>query len=166
MKLILSPTKTMAGAHAPKTKSRPAFEAEARGLIRQLSSLSMEELKGLYKTSDALTRKTRDQIHGFERAEETPALLAFRGEAFKTLAPEEFSAGDMAFANAHLRIFSGLYGILAPLDAIRPYRLDFTTPLKVEGRGLTAFWKEGINAYFREWTAPGEELVNTSADFY
>ncbi len=166
MKFILSPTKTMAGADVPPAQSRPAFEAEAGALIRELAPLSVAEVGILYKTSEALTRKTRDQIHGFETAPETAALTAFRGEAFKTLAPENFSPRDLAFANAHLRIFSGLYGILAPLDAIRPYRLDFTTPLKVEGKGLAAFWKERINSYFREWMAPGEALVNLASDEY
>ena len=146
--------------------SAPLFQDRARELIRELSTLSLDEIQTLYKTSDSLTAKTREQIQNFDAAPETPALFAFRGEAFKTLDADSLPPDAVAFANEHLLIFSGLYGLVRPLDGIRPYRLDFNTPLKVAGRGLKAVWKADLNARMAKVLAPGETLVNLASAEY
>ena len=166
MKLILSPTKTMTPAHSRAAMPRPTFESAARELIRQLSTLDFNGLKALYKASDALIQKSRDQIHGFDDAQAGPALFVFRGEAFKTLDAPSLSPEEISFAAAHVRIFSGLYGILSPLDAVKPYRLDFNTPLKINDQGMKAFWQERINLYFDQLLAPDEPLLNLASQEY
>ena len=168
MKLVLSPTKTMAGS-APDlggTPDLPVFEREAAALNRQLARMGQQEIRALFKTSEALTLKILSQIKDFETAPPVPALFAFRGEAFKTLDPETFSEQDLAFARQHLRIFSGLYGILGPMDGIRPYRLDAATPLPQGKKSLKAFWKERLAPWFREFLGPDEPLLNLASEEY
>ena len=168
MKLILSPTKTMA-FDIPETgvaQSTPPFESEAMDLNRELAKIDREKIQALFKTSDALTQKTLDQIRGFDRAASAPALFVFRGEAFKTLNPQDLSREDLTFASEHLWILSGLYGILTPMDGVRPYRLDLTTPLKPEGKSLTAFWKKRVVPWAGERLSPEEPILNLASDEY
>lgn len=165
MKLILSPTKTMAGRPEGSWESgRPGFEHEAGLLIRELKHLDPKGLKKLFKTSDALTGKVYDMVQGFGDARSCPALFAFYGEAFKTLGAKDFSPKELKFAQAHLRIFSGLYGVVSPLDEIRPYRLDFNTPLKINGSSLKVFWKKRLIPYFEALMAADEPLINLASD--
>jgi cytoplasmic iron level regulating protein YaaA (DUF328/UPF0246 family) len=162
MKLLVSPTKTMAfdqiPAHLPLEMSRPRFEQEAHILNQELKRLDFSALKKLFKTSDGLTRKTQDQIQDFESSAPGPALFVFQGEAFKTMNPRRFDPDQLGFANKVLQIFSGLYGILRPMDGIKPYRLDFNTPLHVDSRGMKQFWQEKISACF-EATPPKKEII-------
>lgn len=169
MKLILSPTKTMEMG-APDLRGlsagHPEFEAEALDLVRVLAPLDPAALEKLFKTSQALTLKVQEMISGFDSAPACPALFAFRGEAFKTLAPETFNREQLTFAQESLRILSGLYGTLRPLDRVKPYRLDVSTPLKPGGTSLKAFWKKRLIPCFQELLAPGECLVNLASDEY
>lgn len=168
MKLILSPTKTMIGEPTGigGKLGIPFFEQNARALNRQLAKLSELEIRSLFKTGDALTQKTLEQIRIFKTASPAPALFAFRGEAFKTLNSDSFSAEDLAFAQTHLRILSGLYGILSPMDGIRPYRLDAATPLKQGKKSLRMFWKEKLGPWFLDFLAPDEVLLNLASEEY
>lgn len=168
MKLILSPTKTMAFdlLETGTAVRRPPFESEAMNLNRQLARLEREQIQTLYKTSDALTQKTLEQIRNFDAADSGPALFVFRGEAFKTLDPKSFSREDLAFAQDHLRILSGLYGILTPMDGIRPYRLDLNTPLKPGKQSLTAFWKKRVVPWVEAELAPSEPILNLASEEY
>ena len=169
MKLVLSPTKTMDTENIPVPDlppGNPAFEGEAVRLVRALSTLDRDGLKQLFKTSDALTQNVHGMIRGFDAAKPGPAMYTFRGEAFKTLAPVDFTGDQIAYAASHLRIFSGLYGVLAPLDRIKPYRLDFNTPLKIDGKGLKPFWKPKLIPYFEHLMEPGEALINLASGEY
>ncbi len=167
MKLILSPTKTMEMGSPDLfglSTGHPVFQKEAVQLIQALSHLDQADLKKLFKTSDALTLKVSKMIAGFKDAVSCPALFAFKGEAFKTLSPDDFTKNQLQFASNHLKIFSGLYGILSPLDNIRPYRLDFNTPLKLDGVGMKPFWKQRLIPFFESLLAPGEYLLNLASD--
>ena len=166
MKLILSPTKTMVLPGAEHPLTTPAFDAEAADLILKLQALDMNGLAALFKTSEALTQKTREQIASFGETSRGPAIFSFRGDAFKSLGAEDFSPSDLAFAQRHLAIFSGLYGVLSPFDGIRPYRLDFNTPLKVDGGSLKAFWKKRLVPWFQNFLAPGEPLLDLASREY
>ena len=172
MKLILSPTKTMGavfkgiGASKNLALDHPKFEAEAQTLVQAMAPLDQATLKKLFKTSDALTQKTYDMIREFGTAKETPAMFAFRGDAFKTLDPDSFTHEHVMFAQEHLRIFSGLYGVVCPLDRIKPYRLDFNTPLKIDNKGLKPFWKKKLISYFETFLKPDETLLNLASGEY
>jgi len=165
MKLILSPTKTM-GVQAPGqwAANMPEFQQEATRLNRKLASLDPDGLKKLFKTSDALTLKVREMIQKFGDAPSCPAILAFRGEAFKTLSPEAFTKEQIRYAHENLKIFSGLYGVVSPSDRVKPYRLDFNTPLKIDGNSLRMFWKARLIPYFETLLNPGEPLINLASD--
>ena len=167
MKLILSPTKTMAADPAEITeKLDPLFDQEATAINRQLARLSPQKIQSLFKTSDVLTHKILEQIRNFDRSPTVPALFAFKGEAFKTLDPDRFTEEDLCFTQAHLRIFSGLYGILSPMDGIRPYRLDAATPLKQGKKSLKMFWKEKLVPYFLDFLSSDEILLNLASGEY
>ncbi len=170
MKLILSPTKTMDITAFPASEKltfgRPKFEQEAGLLNRELAAMDRASLKKLFKTGDALTQKVHEGVHDFAEALSGPAMFVFRGEAFKTLGPEDFTREEIRFAHENLRIFSGLYGVVCPLDRIKPYRLDFNTPLKINGKSLKAFWKTRIIPCFETLLEPGESLINLASDEY
>lgn len=170
MKILVSPTKTMAFDKTPADlalkMSPPGFETEAGILNRQLQTLDFKRLKQLFKTSDRLTEKTLAQIQNFGRAVPEPALFVFQGEAFKTMNPRQFNPDQLAFANASLHIFSGLYGVLRPMDGIRPYRLDFSTPLRVGAKGLKRFWQERIIPFFEQRVQKDEVILNLASEEY
>ena len=170
MKILVSPTKTMAFDIIPASQqmeiSRPRFEREAGLLNQELKALDFGALKKLFKTSDALTQKTRDQIHDFTLAVPGPALFAFQGEAFKTMAPRQFDPDQLAFANETLKIFSGLYGVLRPMDGIKPYRLDFNTPLGKGSKGLKLFWQKKVITCLENQTQKGEVMLNLASEEY
>ncbi|HCY85824.1 MAG TPA: hypothetical protein DHV36_11880 [Desulfobacteraceae bacterium] len=174
MKFILSPTKTMeiplpgAGSDAVNeiALSAPAFEPEANRLMGDLSALDLAAVGKLFKTGEALTRKTREQILKFSSADTGPSLFAFRGEAFKSLSPEGFDSGHLALAQSRMRIMSGLYGVLRPLDRIKPYRLDVSNALKVDGQTLKAFWRSRLLPYFENFLDPEEPLINLASGEY
>jgi len=166
MRLILSPTKTMDVPKTGMATGVPPFEPEAGALNKKLACLDRDGIQALYKTSSALTDKTLEQIREFDGAPAGPALFVFRGEAFKTLDPQGLSQKDIDFAQDHLWILSGLYGILAPMDGIRPYRLDLNTPLKPGGKSLTAFWKKRVVSWAGTMLAPGEPILNLASEEY
>lgn len=170
MKILVSPTKTMAFDKIPASlhmgMSWPRFEREADLLNQELKALDFGALKNLFKTSDKLTQKTWDQIHDFTLAVPGPALFAFQGEAFKTMNPRQFDPGQLAFANETLKIFSGLYGVLRPMDGIKPYRLDFNTPLPKRSKTLKLFWREKVSAYFEAQTQKDEVILNLASQEY
>lgn len=170
MKLILSPTKTM--VTCPRTltslpdQTSPFFENEASHLNQALRNLTLDELKKIFKTSRALTEKTAGQIQGFDRALSGPALFTFSGDAFKAMKPLTFDMEQIHFANSHLRILSGMYGVLTPLDMIKPYRLDFSTHFKVNRENLKQFWEKRLITYFQDLLEEEEQLINLASDEY
>ncbi|WDP84209.1 MAG: YaaA family protein [Desulfobacter sp.] len=176
MQIILSPAKTMAAGpnqglgpdRWPKDPGLdiPEFDQEARALIQALSPMDTASLKKCFKISDGLALKTKALIQGFENARSGPALFLFQGEAFKSLGPQDFTHEALGFANTHLKIFSGLYGVVSPLDRIKPYRLDFNTPLKINGQGLKIFWKKKLIPWFEALLEPNEPIVNLASDEY
>jgi hypothetical protein len=146
--------------------SRPRFEREAGCLNQELKALDLGALKNLFKTSDKLTQKTLDQIRDFTLAAPGPALFAFQGEAFKTMNPRQFDPDQLAFADKTLKIFSGLYGVLRPMDGIKPYRLDFNTSLPRGSKKLKLFWKEKVITYFEAQTQKDEMILNLASEEY
>ena len=170
MKILVSPTKTMAfdktPALLPLEMSRPIFEKEAEILNRELTTLDFGALKKLFKTSDGLTQKSQDQIQNFALAAPEPALFVFQGEAFKTMDPQGFDPGQLAFANENLQILSGLYGVLRPMDGIRPHRLDFNTPLCLGSKGIKQFWQKKIIPFFENQIGKDEMILNLASQEY
>lgn len=147
MLAILSPSKTM--DFSPQTmvsrKTKPAFLKDSAELIDLLRPLSAARLRPLMDVSPALAELNRERFQAwrvpFPRGAAKQALLAFRGEVYQGFELESFSPEHWNFAQDHLRILSGLYGLLRPLDGMLPYRLEMGTPLKnPRGKDLYAFW--------------------------
>ncbi len=175
MLLILSPAKALDYKTPPHVAmhTMPAFLERSATLIRQLRALSPADIANLMDLSDPLA------VLNFNRYAEwslpfTPenakqAVLAFDGDVYDGLAAKTLSADDLAFAQQHVRILSGLYGILKPLDLMQAYRLEMGTRFKNEGgKDLYAFWGEtlleAINAELAEMARP--VVVNLASEEY
>lgn len=151
MLVLLSPSKTLDEAPftPPLPVTQPAFLSESQILIDTLKKISLEKLKKLMSISDKLAELNYQRFQHFHTpftlSNAKPALYCFKGDVYEPLTLSEYQPDDVAFANAHLRILSGLYGVLRPLDLIQPYRLEMGIGLQTpRGRDLYAFWGERV----------------------
>lgn len=129
----------------------PEFLPQSEQLRAHLRTYDTVALATLMRISPKLATQTRDQLAAMhldsQAAAGKPALFAFAGAVYQTLQAGGLNPEDLLFAQRHLRILSGLYGCLRPLDAIQPYRLEMAMPLQPNGaRNLTAFWAPLITA--------------------
>ncbi len=151
MLFVISPSKTQNfnKNFESKTHTIPVFLKESQELITVLRSYKLLELKKLLKVSDSLAELNYKRIKKWEishpEKKSKTAILAFKGEAFENLKTHAFTTSDFEFLNHHIRIFSGLYGLLRPLDYIMPYRLEMKTNLNNSyGKNLYKFWSKKI----------------------
>ena len=162
MLILLSPAKTLDfETPAPiKSFSQPDFIAETEQLIRQLRQLSATEISSLMKISDKLGELNRDRFQtwqsNFDDTNAKQALLAFQGDVYQGMQVDRYGSEDFDFAQQHLRILSGLYGVLRPLDLIQPYRLEMGTKIahaKLQGLSantLYEFWADRLTLTINE----------------
>lgn len=151
MLMVLSPAKTL-DYQTPlpiQTHSQPDFLTQAALLVAQLRTFDTAQLADLMRLSDSLANlnvtRFRQWQPPFTLENARQAVLAFKGDVYTGLQAADFSAQDFAFTQEHLRILSGLYGLLRPLDLIQPYRLEMGTALpNPKGKDLYAFWKTQI----------------------
>ena len=133
MLVVVSPAKSLDMSPVDVAATQPAFQDDAVRLSKTARNLTLRDLKGLMDISDDLARLNRDRFRAFaaEPAADAvkPAALAFNGDTYQGLEAKTLSEDDLAWAQDHLRILSGLYGLLRPLDAIQPYRLEMSTRL-------------------------------------
>lgn len=144
MKIIVSPTKQMKfkdDFHIPYTT--PAFLKESEALREKLGALDFDTLKKTMKVSDKMAGKVYDLFHTGHPARGC-ALLSYSGIAFQYMAPGVFTDREIAYVENHLRILSGLYGVLRPLDQIEGYRLEMQTKLPFSPFSLYDFWKNAL----------------------
>lgn len=149
MLVVISPAKSldMDPVHVPATA--PAFQADAVRLAKTARNLTLGDLKSLMDISDDLARLNRDRFKAFaaDPAADAvkPAALAFNGDTYQGLEAKTLSEDDLSWAQDHLGILSGLYGLLRPLDAIQPYRLEMGSKLKTRrGGSLYDYWGDTI----------------------
>ncbi|MFV0333525.1 MAG: peroxide stress protein YaaA [Tropicimonas sp.] len=148
MLVVISPAKRLDWSGVPGAEtSQPDFQQEATELAAVARQLSGPDLQALMKISDKLGALTRDRFAAFEPApaiERTrPAVYAFAGDTYAGLEAKSLDPGEIAWAQGHLRILSGLYGVLRPLDAIQAYRLEMGSRLRNRyGQTLYDFWGE------------------------
>jgi len=148
MLTILGPAKTidMSPHGVTDHHSMPLYLDQAEALVDQLRGYSLAQLKSLMKVSDKLATLTFERYASWRKsytaAEGQQAILAFSGEVFNGLKARTLKKEDLLFAQEHVRILSGLYGVLKPLDLILPYRLEIGTKMKNPGgNNLYEFWK-------------------------
>ncbi len=153
MLILLSPSKTLDFSEPEyQNYSSPGFQKESQTLINILKRKKVKDLKSLMSISDNLAVLNAQRYQSFELPF-TPenakqAVLAFKGDVYTGLEVETLDKEDLDFAQNHIRILSGLYGLLKPMDLIQPYRLEMGTPLKNRrGKNLYDFWGEKITKY-------------------
>lgn len=175
MLLFLSPAKSLDFKTPPHvaTHTQPAFLDRSQALIRQLRGLSPADIANLMDLSDPLAllnfNRYADWSLPFTPENAKQAVLAFDGDVYDGLSAKTLSAADLDFAQQHVRILSGLYGILKPLDLMQPYRLEMGTKFRNEaGKDLYAFWGEtlldAINAELDTLSRP--VAVNLASEEY
>lgn len=175
MLCILSPAKTL--DLAPYTRalptSSPALKDQADALAALGKSLSASDLQSLMKISAPLAARTQAQFHAFRPQPEPegtrPAGLIFAGEVYRGLDAKSLSDDDLAYAQARVAILSGLYGVLQPLDAMQPYRLEMGTRLQnPRGRNLYQFWGDRVTERLNALTAGHADrtVVNLASKEY
>jgi uncharacterized protein len=152
MLLLLSPAKSLdfETATPPAVAStRPAFMADAAALIEQLRTQSPSQIADLMALSDKLATLNVARYAAWRPrntpVNSKPAVLAFNGDVYDGLAAPTLSMDDLAWAQQHVAILSGLYGVLRPLDALQPYRLEMGTRwVNPRGKDLYAWWGDRI----------------------
>jgi cytoplasmic iron level regulating protein YaaA (DUF328/UPF0246 family) len=171
MLLLLSPAKKLDFDTPVRTTlhTQPMFVEDATELIGVLREKSATEIASLMKLSDALAElnvgRYAEWEPSFDRRSARQAILAFNGDVYEGLAAPELSDADLEWAQEHVLMLSGLYGVLRPLDLMRPYRLEMGTRLHTErGANLYAFWGSRIAEYLN---ARGDDIVvNLASEEY
>ncbi len=147
LRIITSPAKKMRVIDAPPWPVRePAFLARTERLLEALRALSRDEAQRLWACSDRLADLNYERVHTMDLiAGTTAAVVAYEGIQYTHLAAEVMSEDELAWLDGHLRILSGFYGMLRPLDGVVPYRLEMQAHLAVDGtRNLYEFWADAL----------------------
>ncbi|MXP26833.1 peroxide stress protein YaaA [Altererythrobacter indicus] len=168
---LLSPAKTLDFERAlPSTDvSTPYFLEEAHNLARSASNLTQKRLAELMHISPRLAKLNADRFRDFDELPERAALFAFAGDVYTGLDAYSLDEESLIFAQNHLRMLSGLYGLLRPLDAIRPYRLEMGTRWAPRAKSLTEWWGDRIAKLLRtqlEEEGSGVILNLASQEYY
>lgn len=173
MLVVISPAKSLDMDPVAVTPTQPAFQDDAVRLAKTARNLTLTQLKDLMSISDDLARLNRDRFKVFQAEPEPqatkPAALAFNGDTYQGLEAKTLSEDDLRWAQDHLCILSGLYGLLRPLDAIQPYRLEMGSRLKTRrGKSLYDYWGDTIakalNAQAAEQGA--DTVINCASQEY
>ena len=171
MLLVISPAKTLDYSHPEySAHTLPDFTSEVKDLVEVLRKKSATQISELMHLSEALATLNAERYQTFTETfspdNSKQALLAFKGEVYAKMEADSFSAEDLEFAQQHLRILSGLYGLLKPLDLIQPYRLEMGTPLKTKkGANLYQYWGTKISKALNA-AGEGQTLVNLASQEY
>ena len=149
--------------------TEPIFKEDVKSLINIARDLSSNQIKDLMGISPKLADLNKERFLNFGNQEKKPAVFAFAGDTYKGLDVKKLNENDLDWAQKHLRILSGLYGLLRPLDLIEPYRLEMGSKLKGDhGNTLYDFWDNKIslnlNKYAREIGT--NVLVNCASNEY
>ena len=168
MRIIVSPAKKMNVVDSGVDwLDLPPFVEQAEELARAVRARSYDEAKDLWKCSDALAELNFERYRTMDLRDAgrlSPAALAYEGVQYQHLAPSVMSERELAWLQEHLRILSGLYGVLRPLDGVVPYRLEMQAKLAVGGaRDLYAYWGSRI---FDALRAESGTIVNLASVEY
>lgn len=149
---LLSPAKTLDFERElpPLESTIPHFQDEASSLAKSAANLSQKRLSELMHISPKLAKLNADRFRDFPDLPERAALFAFAGDVYTGFEVDTLDDAGVTFAQDHVRILSGLYGLLRPLDAIRPYRLEMGTRWAPRRKSLTDWWGARIASLLRE----------------
>ena len=172
---VISPAKTLDYETPLATESftQPAHLTQSRKLVKRLRELSASDLSGLMHISDSLAELNQQRFKQwktpFKPENARQALFAFKGDVYLGLDAYSLEHKDLEFAQDHLRILSGLYGLLRPLDLMQPYRLEMGTRLDTDqGSNLYQFWGDRITRSLNQELEQSDThtLVNLASGEY
>jgi hypothetical protein len=175
MLILISPAKKLDFDTAPITDrfTQCDFLGDAQTLINTAKQLSKDEIAKLMHLSDKLAQLNVDRYQSwrqpFTPQNAKPALLAFKGDVYAGMNADTFTEANLDFAQQHLRMLSGLYGLLRPLDLIQPYRLEMGTRLaNPRGKNLYEFWGMQITTAVNKAVVPSgsDTLINLASNEY
>lgn len=175
MLIVISPAKTLDYETPANTDSfsQPSMLHDSERLIDVLTTKSPADIEKMMKISPKLAELNVNRYHTwsqpFEPSNAKQAVLAFKGDVYTGLAAETLSQKDLDYAQDHLRILSGLYGLLKPLDLMQPYRLEMGTKLATsEGKNLYEFWGNRITDAVNQQLADvkSDVLINLASNEY
>lgn len=173
MLVTVSPAKRLNWKPVEGTTTTPEFADEAQKLVKTARNLTLGELQKLMTLSPDLAKLNRDRFKSYEAEPDTfatrPAVHAFAGDTYIGLEAASLEPDELNWAQDHLRILSGLYGVLRPMDAIQPYRLEMGSRLKTRrGKNLYEFWRDSISKNLNAQAAElnTDVLVNCASQEY
>lgn len=173
MLIVISPAKNLDcdGANNNIPMSEPRFLTKSKFIIKELKKLDTYAIGKLMKISDKLAILNRDRFQewteNLDKAKH--CLLAFKGDVYRALDVGSFTEEDLFYANSHLRILSGLYGVLRPFDGINEYRLEMGTKIKVnDNKDLYSFWGNDLReSLIKELDTHSQKiLINLASQEY
>ena len=175
MILLLSPSKKLR-INTPEIgidNSKISFLKDTKELVQIMKTKKPAELKEMMKISDALAELNVNRYKAFRvtftQKNSRPAVLAFSGDVYVGLEADKFKKADFTFAQNHVRILSGLYGLLKPMDLMQDYRLEMGIRLKTErGTNLYQFWGDKLTKFINKElkTHPSKLIVNLASKEY
>ena len=166
MRIIISPAKKMnRDTDSLPWNDHPAFLADSEALCRKLQTMSYEELKKLWKCNDQIAELNIERLRDMNLQRNlTPAILAYEGIQYQYMAPGVFTTAALNYVQEHLRILSGFYGILKPLDGVVPYRLEMQAKLKMDNaKDLYNYWGDRLASHLFSET---DCIVNLASKEY
>ena len=175
MLIVISPAKTLDFDTQPTTKTytQPALLKQSESLIDILSTHSPADIEKLMKISPKLAELNVERYHNWSRpfklSNAKQAVLAFKGDVYTGLEANSFTQKQLEYTQDHLRILSGLYGVLRPLDLMQPYRLEMGIKLaNPEGANLYDFWDSKITNNINKQleTTDSKYLLNLASNEY
>lgn len=175
MIILLSPSKTlnMDAAYPPVKPTQPALLKDSQPLVELARKLSVKKLKALMDISDKLAQLNHERFQAFSTPfntkNATPCIYAFRGDVYDGFDADSLTVSDILYAQEHVRILSGLYGLLRPLDLMQAYRLEMGIVLKnPHGKTLYDFWGDRITKEINKAAkaAASEAVINLASQEY
>ena len=173
MRIVISPAKKLHEGYAlPDVEAtQPRFLSQSQNLINILQEKDSFEIASLMKLSMKLADLNAGRFQSwhtpFTTTNAKQALFSFAGDVYQGLDATSLSTNDIAFAQEHLRMLSGLYGLLRPLDLMQPYRLEMGTRLtNPEGSNLYDFWGKQITEQLNQELSTGDTLINLASNEY
>lgn len=165
MLTLISPAKSLDETlhAAPLAATQPRFAEETARLMKSLKRLKPKAIAGLMDISKALSQLNYQRYQEFEAQMPLPCVFMFNGDVYDGLRARAFDEPALAFAQNQLRILSGLYGVLRPLDEIRPYRLEMGSQLKCgRSNSLYQFWGDKLAKSLNDDLRAHDENVITN----
>jgi cytoplasmic iron level regulating protein YaaA (DUF328/UPF0246 family) len=175
MLMVISPAKTLdfVSPLVTNKNSQPRLLDQSQQLINELQKLAPHDISTLMSVSDKIGELNFDRFQAwqqpFDEGNARAAVLAFKGDVYTGMQAETFQASDFNFAQKHLRILSGLYGLLRPLDLMQAYRLEMGTKFaNKSGKNLYQFWDNKITTILNQdiKDSGNKELINLASNEY